>query len=586
MRVLGFTLAHDASVCVICDGKIEYFAKEERYTRIKRDKQPFLALERAIEAVGQIDAIVMQSPSYSPLSTDIFKVFTCKKAQVSLDNFLDMSMDHHLSHAYNAFNNSNFDKCLTIVVDRDGSDLYDPVEWNADDALKPTQTAQGPVLAVDWIGKEAESVFIMQQPSRAIEIHKSWWMRNPTDVRSPTQAGGGYYDFHQRMQSKYPSAEIHCKSGFSLTKVYESGTTLIGESPLENGKTMGLAAYGKSKGFPKLFDGFTPIDHYLTHEGWAVCPRTMKILPTTVEENNYEPYADWAFHIQRETERALHNIVKKYVDKTGIKKVCITGGYGLNVVANNYLIKMMPEVEFWFEPLADDTGNSIGAAWYVYRTNSGDSEKYPQTDTFYHHLEPQRPIEGSSSTPQELAQLLADGKSIALYDGLPEAGPRALGHRSILFDPRNPNAKDELNKIKKREWYRPFAGIILEEYFDKYFETLGLTSSPNMTVSFDAKEKALQEIPGVIHVDGTCRMQTVTDGYMADVLREYNKITGVPVLMNTSFNLAGEALVHTVDDALETLRDSTLDYVYFVQDDSLIGKNTPIEVLDSKTKMS
>ena len=106
-----------------------------------------------------------------------------------------------------------------------------------------------------------------------------------------------------------------------------------------------------------------------------------------------------------------------------------------------------------------------------------------------------------------------------------------------------------------------------------------------MTVSFNAKEKALQEIPGVIHVDGSCRMQTVTTGYMADVLREYHKITGVPVLMNTSFNLAGEALVHTVDDALQTLRDSTLDYVYFVQDDSLIGTNTPIEVLDSKTNL-
>ena len=132
-----------------------------------------------------------------------------------------------------------------------------------------------------------------------------------------------------------------------------------------------------------------------------------------------------------------------------------------------------------------------------------------------------------------------------------------------------------LNKIKKREWYRPFAGIILEEYFEEYFDTLGVKSSPNMTISFDAKQKALDEIPGVIHVDGSCRMQTVTTGYMADVLREYHKITGVPILMNTSFNLAGQALVHTVDDALQTLADSDLDFVYFVQDDALMSTNTP-----------
>jgi carbamoyltransferase len=575
MRVLGFTLAHDSSVCVICDGKVEYFAKEERYTRKKRDKQPFIALEKAIEAVGQIDAIVMQSPSYSPLATDIFRVFTTKKANVPIDNFLDMSMDHHLSHAFHAFNNSNFDKCLTFVVDRDGSDLYDPAEWNAKDALKPTQTAQGPVLNVDWVGKEAESVYIMENPVRVIELHKGFWMRNPTELRSPTQAGGGFYKFMNLMQTKYPSAEIHCKSGFSLTKVYETATTLIGEGPLENGKTMGLAAYGEPANFPALFDGYTPIDHYFVHEGWCAAPNTMKMEPSSVNPNNYKPYANWAYHVQQESQKALNCLVQKYVNKTGIRNVCITGGYGLNVVANNYLIKNNPDINFWFEPLADDTGNAMGAAWYVYRQNTGDKAKYPQTDTFYHTWEPQRPVEGPSSTPQEIAQLLAEGKSVALYDGAPEAGPRALGHRSILFDARNPNAKDELNKIKKREWYRPFAGIILEEYFEEYFDTLGVKSSPNMTISFDAKQKALDEIPGVIHVDGSCRMQTVTTGYMADVLREYHKITGVPILMNTSFNLAGQALVHTVDDALGVLEDSDLDFVYFVQDDALMSTNTP-----------
>jgi carbamoyltransferase len=148
-----------------------------------------------------------------------------------------------------------------------------------------------------------------------------------------------------------------------------------------------------------------------------------------------------------------------------------------------------------------------------------------------------------------------------------------LGHRSIIFDPRGRDAKDKVNEIKKREWYRPFAGIILEEYFEEYFETLGLKSSPEMTVSFKAKQIAIDNAPGVIHVDGTCRIQTVTEGYMAEVLREYHQITGVPILLNTSFNLAGAPLVHTKQDALDTLKDSMLDYVYFVQDDALINEH-------------
>ena len=121
-----------------------------------------------------------------------------------------------------------------------------------------------------------------------------------------------------------------------------------------------------------------------------------------------------------------------------------------------------------------------------------------------------------------------------------------------------------------REWYRPFAGIILEEHFHEYFETMGVTSSPDMTINFKALKRAKEECPGIIHVDGTSRMQTVSEGILREVLVEFDMITGVPILFNTSFNLAGDALVHTKEDALATLNDSMLDYVYFVQDLSLI----------------
>jgi carbamoyltransferase len=165
--------------------------------------------------------------------------------------------------------------------------------------------------------------------------------------------------------------------------------------------------------------------------------------------------------------------------------------------------------------------------------------------------------------------LLIDQKSVAIFDGAPEAGPRALGHRSILFDPRNKNAKDIVNKIKKREWYRPFAGIILESQFNEYFDTCGLKESKFMTINFEAKSGVRDYVPGIIHVDNTCRIQTVSSGFLFNLLTLFYNKTGCPMLLNTSFNLAGEALVQTKKDALDTLNNCSLDAVYFVDDNKL-----------------
>tara|TARA_B100001996_G_C18663427_1_gene593971 strand:- start:830 stop:2548 length:1719 start_codon:yes stop_codon:yes gene_type:complete len=571
MRVLGFSGSHDSSVCIVNDGEIEYFGKEERYSRTKRDKQPWKAFDAAIAAAkGPIDYAVLQNPSLQPVASDLFFAYLIKKLGLNKNQIYDMTKDaHHRSHAFFAFNNCPWDKALVFVVDRNGSQIFDP----ADEPVKFDQSAES--YHTNWIGRETESVYIFKQPNGLEAIHKSFWMVNASNPRSYRNRTNGYSEFHVKMKEKYPKADLCFKSGYGITKVYESGTTLIGQDAMENGKTMGLSSYGEPKGFPPLFVGSTPIDHHFIHDAefvnvaFETLPRHKHHYPN-VTELNYKPLANWAYHIQRETEKALNHLVQRYVKKTGIKKVCLVGGYALNVVANNYLISNNPDVEFYFEPNADDTGVAIGAAMFAYRQQTRDPNKYPLKDTFYHYLEPQDPVEGEPSTPHEIAALLTQGNSIALYDGNPEAGPRALGHRSILYDPRSKDAKKNINKVKNREWYRPFAGIILEKYFDEYFETLGLESSPNMTINFKAKQKAIDNCPGVIHVDDTCRVQTVTEGFMYEVLLEFHAITGVPVLLNTSFNLAGQPLVHTKGDALNTLHSSDLDYVYFVQDNALI----------------
>jgi len=156
--------------------------------------------------------------------------------------------------------------------------------------------------------------------------------------------------------------------------------------------------------------------------------------------------------------------------------------------------------------------------------------------------------------------LLCQNKSVAVFYGQAEAGERALGNRSILFNALNPDAREIVNTIKKREWYRPFAAMVLEEDAHLYFENA--CPSRFMTVSFPVKSDI---IPGVTHVDGTCRVQTVASGHMYDILKEYKKVTGHGILLNTSFNLAGQPLVDTADEALKTLNESTLDYLWFYE---------------------
>jgi carbamoyltransferase len=175
----------------------------------------------------------------------------------------------------------------------------------------------------------------------------------------------------------------------------------------------------------------------------------------------------------------------------------------------------------------------------------------------------------------DVVNLLLKQKIITIFQGRSEAGPRALGNRSLIFDPRNENGKDIVNFIKKREPYRPFAGSILKECASEWFDMLGLEESPFMAFSFKCKEDKKNIIPSIVHIDGTCRIQTVTEEqnyHYYNLIKEFYKITGVPILLNTSFNLAGDAMVETIFDALYTLKESELQYLYLPELNSLIKK--------------
>lgn len=532
MRIMGISPAHDSSVAIINDGKLECFLKEERYSRIKRDKLPWKAIEHVY---GKIDKIVYTTPTVSTQDA-MFKAILAKKFECPI---IDMSDQHHLCHASLAFYNSDFGKALVFVIDRNGS-------------------------VINNVMREAETVYQVEYPYEFKTLHKNYWVFNRgADADSETL--------------KYSTT---ADSYMSVVKVYETATTLIGQNPLENGKTMGLAAYGKDTQHKQFFVDGRPNDTLFVHDYFVTPDQTTTLMREhigkvvrDVPKTDYEFYANHAYQVQKQTQEYVLEMIKHWVNKTGIKEVCITGGYALNVVANSFYVENLPDVKFYFEPMADDSGNSIGAAMHQYRVDTGSHAMYGIKTQFIHGLSSKLKDIGEPCLFNDMISLIEQQKTVAVFYGFAEGGPRALGNRSILFDARNPNAKHIVNRIKKREWYRPFAATVLEEDFEEYFHTLEVENSRYMTMSFKVKNPDL--IPGVVHVDNSCRVQTVNSyDILGLILTQFKKNTGCGVLLNTSFNMAGEPLVETQDDAVNTFNNSDIDVLWFPEIGRYLKKDT------------
>ena len=567
MRILGVNAMHDASVCVINDGVIEFFAKEERFNRIKRSGGVTNCLKRAHEVYGStgIDyAVYAWEPmtggfAYCESEKEIRKLFglTYKEPRPFCNS---TAFQHHDNHASIAFYNSGFEEALVFVCDRNGSIFF---------------------IDVDNQCREADTVYHCSYPNNFKVLEKRFWaIKNNTNL------------IRQYMESYLKSLgidEYSYKNEFSLMRVYESATTMINQHALENGKTMGLSSYGDGSHTQTFFDdNLNVIEEFFQearNEPNGEMPVTCfkgaeEEIISDITPENYQKYANWAQNVQSETQRVALETIKKHVDATGVKNVCLAGGYGLNIVANSYYIKNLPDVNFYFEPLSDDTGIGIGAAMHLYRQLTGDMTVITPKNNFYHH-HIEKPLDkgvGEEKNIDDLCEILENQKILAIFDGKPESGPRALGHRSLLFDPRNKNGREIVNKLKNREWYRPFAGIILEAFFEEYFHSMGLIKSEYMTLNFDCKDGVENAIPSIVHVDKTCRIQTVSkkNGFLYDLLLKYYKRTGSPILLNTSFNLAGKPLIQTKADALSFIENvdcEDFEGVYFVNDERLVYRN-------------
>jgi carbamoyltransferase len=373
----------------------------------------------------------------------------------------------------------------------------------------------------------------------------------------------------------------------SIGMLYELVTSLLGYEEMEAGKTMGLSSHG----IPKYVDLLEKFVEYGTSASSCFrCDTSNSRLVTTIQEilrlgeNSFDVRANLAASIQEVTNRALLNCVR-FLPDAEVDYICISGGCALNCVATSLLSRSQLSTPILAPAHCGDAGLAFGALWLYAQERIGIAPRitmrgqenpvyFSRPGRRYSTLErreainaayPNLVLDRSIRSANELALELTKGSIVALFNGASEFGPRALGGRSILADPRSVLFRERINReIKHREPYRPLAPIVLAEHFRRYFEDESCVDYYMQKVS---RVTALCErvAPAVVHVDQTARVQVVcedTDPFLADLLRSFDKITDVGLLINTSFNQRGEPIVESPHDAIQAFLNMGLDGLF------------------------
>ena len=585
--IAGIARGHNAGVCLLKDGEIIFSIEEERLTRKKYDGGPYASMLKIKEYTDKIDYLVVahtqglnENCGRIDFSGDDMYTGFARKIGLIKNNdnpfehpqVIDLSSMHHKLHAACAFYRSGFKEAVSVVVD--GAGTFIKLNVNEDNILT-------------W---EVESIFECSYPARIQTVYKHLATRGPL-------RGTIIPDFDSSMYSEAGTHELMLTDTAGIVKVYEAVTQSCDFSAIEAGKTMGLFPYGKpNKDIPPLFyhDTRYPLSNKnLFIPNYPNGAFVNQLLYPNLEDSDSTDLSklqnrrDLAYACQIETQEMVLNLIRKAVKDTGYKQVVLSGGYGLNCVANYHYLKHLKDegIELYVEPISNDAGTAMGAAMMFHRIATEDISFGPQQTSLY--LGPQyhytnenindlvETVSGEvkDATHKDIVKLLVDKNIVAIFQGRSENGPRALGNRSILFDPRFKDGKDFVNRVKHREYFRPFAGTILKEHVHEWFDLRGMDESPTMMYAVNCQSGVEEKIPSIIHVDGTCRIQTVTkdqNKHYYDLINEFYKETNVPILFNTSFNLGGDPLVETLQDALETLAKSEIEYLYLPEYGKLI----------------
>ena len=542
---INYSQMHDSSACIVRDGELLFAVAEERISRQKHDSRfPRLAIHACLEfarvRAEQLDEVCFGWQTAGPVYRHDIKLYALGQWPITYLNFLNSTrhfvsmwhqksgakrfalhfggtkarmrfVEHHLAHAISAYAYCGFEDAAVVVMDGRGA-------WEATSI---------------WRGINGRLEHVLTIP--------------------------------------FPD---------SLGLFYSQFTNYLGFQPnSDEWKVMGLAPYGQAKIELGAFID-TEIVPYRVHAKRIFgngpghfSEMSAALGPQREPESEIDDrHKNIAFAVQDACEIAMMNIVRMAVEKTGCRNLCLAGGVALNSKANGKIAASGLVDKIFVQPAASDDGVALGAALAPYLDRGG---RLPNKAMRHAYLGPEfddGAIETALRTyklrytplnnlAETAAELLSRGKILGWFQGRMEFGPRALGSRSILADARDPEMNAKVNNaVKFREWWRPFAPSLKKEAAGEYLESA--TDSPFMILTAQVRPEKRSVIPSVTHVDGSARPQTVEkeiNPLYWRLLDEFEKRTGVPVIMNTSFNLRGEAIVHTPTDALRTFFSSGMD---------------------------
>ena len=530
MRVLGLNAVfHDPAAALVVDGHTVAAAEEERFSRRKHGKVavpfstwelPEAAMRWCLETAGlgpqDLDAVAysydpdLAAPEGADLTADEWeglRTLYARRAPLflraglpGLDARRVRFVPHHVAHAASAH-------------------LASPWEESS-------------VLVVDGRGERASHLAGRYGPDGGLEVLAA-------------------------------QALPH-----SLGLLYEEVTEHLGfRRSSDEYKVMAMASYGRPRFLPALRERvWADGEGGFRADGVDLAAFVAPLAPG---EAWGEEHADLAASVQRRLEEVLLDLARWLHGRTGDARLTMAGGVALNCVANSRLLAEGPFAEIWVQPAAGDAGTALGAALHVAQDLGDDVRPMPgaalgrewDDGELAARLDVARvPYERPDDVAEAIAEVLAGDGVVAWYQGRSEYGPRALGHRSLLADPRSHANLERLNDIKGREQFRPVAPMVLLERASEIFE--GPVPSPYMLFTHGVRPEWRERIPAVVHVDGTARIQTVdrrSEPLMARVLEAFERRTGVPVVVNTSLNTAGRPMVDDPRDALECFGSAPVD---------------------------
>jgi carbamoyltransferase len=543
--ILGINcFSHDTSAALLIDGRLVGYGEEERFNREVHTKRfPNQAIASCLR-LGAIDINDVDAVAFAHRPAVDFRrgagdaVRRASPKRLAAQAFIDarlaareelfrrtwgyrgpiLNVGHHLSHAAATFYSSPFEEAAVLTLDRGGDFL-----------CASTNFGRG----------------------NAIDVR--------SEVRNPN----------------------------SLGEIYTAVTQWLGFYPNDEGKVMGLAPYGSAK-YVEEFQEFVtlqPGGKYSVdldwfgyqREGQPVSSRFLERYgpPRVPESELTDREKDVAFALQTLIEACALHVAKALRRSSGSPNLAMSGGLVLNSVMNTRVLQEAGFDEVFIQPAAGDAGNSIGAALWVSHERFGQSRGWEMTHPFQGESWTERdyeealrraglPFDRVPDPAAAAASRLDDGKVVGWFQGRSEVGPRALGARSILADPRRAEMRDIVNaRVKRREWFRPFAPSILHERGPEFFE--GYCPSPFMLLVLPIRDTKQSVIPACSHVDGTGRLQSVsrhTNPAFYEVIEHFDRLTGVPVVLNTSFNLRGEPMVHRPGEAVADFQRSDMDSLF------------------------